>query len=284
MYSKNIRFLRVSKAVSVLLLCCSLHTRAEDVNSLNIRVTLNQENSKLEQVLNEIEHQTNMLFVYNKNVNVDKRVSIQANEASLNEILLDIFGNAVSYKIEGSYIVLSVSDSKMNKQQEKTIQGIVTDINGEPIIGANIIEKGTTNGTITDIDGNFSMPVNTKGSLIVSYIGYTAKEIPIGSVSSYKIVLMEDSEALDEVVVVGYGVQKKASVTGSVASIQSKEINTVKTPNVSNALAGKLPGLRAVQRSGAPGDDNASIDIRGFGSALVKIGRASCRERVLRLV
>lgn len=105
--------------------------------------------------------------------------------------------------------------------------------------------------------------------LVVSYIGFTTKEIPVGNASALNIKLSEDSETLDEVVVVGYGVQKRASVTGSVASLLSKDIATVKTPNVSNALAGKLPGLRAVQRSGAPGDDDASIDIRGYGNALV---------------
>lgn len=269
MNNNRIRFSRIVKTVPVLLLCCSLYSKAENGNASNIRITLNQQNTRLEQVLSEIEHQTNMLFVYNKNVNVDKKVSVRADDTSLNDILYNIFGNTVSYKIEGSYIVLSVAGSGERMQQEKAIQGIVTDASGEPIIGANIVEKGTTNGTITDIDGNFAMNTSSKGVLVISYIGYTTKEIPIGSTSSYKIVLAEDSEALDEVVVVGYGVQKRASVTGSVASIQSKDINTVKTPNVSNALAGKLPGLRAVQRSGAPGDDNASIDIRGFGSALV---------------
>ena len=138
-----------------------------------------------------------------------------------------------------------------------------------PIIGANILVKGTNSGTITDMNGNFSLEVDKNATLVVSYIGFADQEIKVGNQTSLSIVLKEDSEALDELVVVGYGVQKRASITGSVASLQAKEITTVKTPNVSNALAGKLPGLRAVQRSGAPGDDDASIDIRGFGNALV---------------
>ena len=155
------------------------------------------------------------------------------------------------------------------QQNGKTVIGIVKDATGEPVIGANIVEKGTTNGTITDMNGQFTLTVSPKAVLQISYIGFNTLDMPIGNKSSLTIKLTEDTKALDEVVVVGYGVQKRASVTGSVASLQAKDIATVKTPNVSNALAGKLPGLRAVQRSGAPGDDDASIDIRGFGSALV---------------
>lgn len=138
-----------------------------------------------------------------------------------------------------------------------------------PIAGANVVEKGTTNGTITDMDGNFTLNVSPNAVLVISYIGYKDQEMPVNNKTNIQVKLAEDSQALDEVVVVGYGVQKRASVTGSVASLQAKDIATVKTPNVSNALAGKLPGLRAVQRSGAPGDDDASIDIRGYGDALV---------------
>jgi TonB-linked SusC/RagA family outer membrane protein len=156
-------------------------------------------------------------------------------------------------------------------QQSKTrITGTVVDQTGEPVIGANIVEKGAAaNGTTTDADGNFSLNVSPGARLVISYIGYVTQEIVVGNRTQLQIVLLEDTQALEEVVVVGYGVQKRASVTGSVASIQSKDLVTVKTPNVTNTLAGKLPGLRAVQRSGAPGDDAASIDIRGFGSALI---------------
>jgi len=153
---------------------------------------------------------------------------------------------------------------------QKTVSGVIIDVAGEPVIGANVIEKGTTNGIITDMDGKFSLMVAGNNSVLqISYVGYITQEIAVGSRTTINITLTEDTRALDEVVVVGYGVQKRASVTGSVSSVQSKDIVTVKTPNVTNTLAGKLPGLRAVQRSGAPGDDAATIDIRGFGSALV---------------
>lgn len=261
---------RILKMIFLFFFSSSICLQAEMVKSQNVRITLNKSNVRLENILNDIESQTNLLFIYNKNVNVNRKVSIEANNISLEDVLKNLFDHNVVYKIEGSYIVLSPFTGTDAKQQAKIIKGSIVDQNGEPVIGANVVEKGTTNGTISDVNGQFILDLQQKNPiLVVSYIGFTTKEIPVGDSSMLNIKLSEDSETLDEVVVVGYGVQKRASVTGSVASLQSKDIATVKTPNVSNALAGKLPGLRAVQRSGAPGDDDASIDIRGYGNALV---------------
>lgn len=270
MKKRKICVSRIFKTIFLFFLSGAISLQAEVVKSQNIRITLNKSNVRLENILIDIESQTDLLFIYNKNVNVNRKISIKVNETSLEEVLKSLFDNDVIYKIEGSYIVLSPSTVSDAKQQTRTIKGTVVDPNGDPVIGANIVEKGTTNGTISDINGQFVLELQqNKPILVVSYIGFTTKEVPVGDSSALNIKMTEDSEALDEVVVVGYGVQKRASVTGSVASLQSKDIATVKTPNVSNALAGKLPGLRAVQRSGAPGDDDASIDIRGYGNALV---------------
>ena len=114
--------------------------------------------------------------------------------------------------------------------QGKQITGVIKDGTGEPMIGVNVLVKGTTNGTLTDLDGRFSLDVPNDAVLEVSYIGYSSQIIKVGGQNSLDITLMEDTQALDEVVVVGYGVQKRASVTGSVASLQSKDIATVKTP------------------------------------------------------
>jgi TonB-linked SusC/RagA family outer membrane protein len=154
--------------------------------------------------------------------------------------------------------------------QDVTVTGTILDQSGEPLIGVTIIEEGTGNGVISNVDGTFSMMVSSRNAnLIFSFLGYQTQEINLSGKTSINVTMRENSELLNEVIVVGYGVQKKGSVTGSIASIQSKDLETTKTASVTNALAGKLPGLRAVQRSGAPGDDAASIDIRGFGSALV---------------
>ena len=269
MKKRKICVSRVLKMTSLFFLSCAMCAQAETVSSQSIRITLNKNNVRLENILNDIESQTNLLFIYNKDVNVNKKVSVKAENISLQEVLQNLFDNNVSFKIEGSYIVLSPTGTTGAAQQTKrTVKGVVEDALG-PIAGANVVEKGTTNGTITDMDGNFTLNAAPNAVLVISYIGYKEQEVPVNNKTSIQVKLVEDSQALDEVVVVGYGVQKRASVIGSVASLQAKDIATVKTPNVSNALAGKLPGLRAVQRSGAPGDDDASIDIRGFGSALV---------------
>lgn len=151
-----------------------------------------------------------------------------------------------------------------------TVNGVVVDASGELVIGASVQLKGAAGvGTITDLDGKFTLSVPTNGVLQISYIGYKTTEVRVNGQAGLKVTLQEDTETLDEVVVVGYGIQKKASVTGSVAAISSDKLMEVKAPSVTNMLAGRLPGLRAVQRSGSPGDDGTSVDIRGYGSMLV---------------
>lgn len=154
--------------------------------------------------------------------------------------------------------------------QEISLAGKVMDEKGDPVIGASIVLKGSpSTGTVTDMDGLFTITVPDNSMLVVSYIGYKTTEIAVNGRTEVEVVLSEDMAVLEELVVVGYGVQKKVSVTGSVSAIQSDRLIEVKSPNVSNMLAGRLPGLRAVQRSGSPGDDNASVDIRGYGNMLV---------------
>ncbi|MDR0573484.1 MAG: TonB-dependent receptor [Tannerella sp.] len=252
---------------------------ASNAFSQSMKLSMSLKNATIKEILLEVKKQTDYSFLYNnEELNDQKKVSINVTDNTVDEILDVILKNQnLSYAIENNTILIYKSEKKIFgsrlsavlQQQKKTITGTVTDESGEPVIGANIIENGTTNGITTDVNGNFTLPVNHDAVIQISYIGYVTQEIPVGNRTSFNIFLKEDTQVLDEVVVVGYGIQKRASITGSVASIQSKDITTVKTPNVSNALAGKLPGLRAVQRSGAPGDDNPSIDIRGFGSALV---------------
>lgn len=152
-------------------------------------------------------------------------------------------------------------------QQQKTIKGTVKDATGESIIGANVIVKGSTVGVITDIDGNFTLDVPANATLQISYIGYLSQEIKVGSQTSFNIQLQEDSKTLDEVVVVGYGVQKKVNLTGSVSSVNFEDqVASRPVTNVSSALAGLSSGVQVMQTSGRPGDDGASILIRGVGT------------------
>ncbi|WP_280765202.1 TonB-dependent receptor [Parabacteroides sp. PFB2-10] len=153
--------------------------------------------------------------------------------------------------------------------QQQTIQlrGVVSDAYGELLVGVSIVEKGTTNGTVTNIDGEFSLSVRgTNAQLEISYIGYTTQTLTVGSTRNFNVTLQESVTGLDEVIVVGYGTQKKATLTGSVSQVGGDELKKVAAVNLTNTLAGKTAGVIANVRSGEPGEDNASILIRGKGT------------------
>lgn len=157
-----------------------------------------------------------------------------------------------------------------SSQSTIAVKGVVLDAAGLPIIGANVIEKGNgSNGAITDINGEFSFNVPQNATLLISYIGYATQEAKAIKNKILKIVLIEDSEILDAVVVVGYGMQKKANVTGSIAMTEGKELMRAPVANLTNSLTGRLPGIRTLNSSGEPGYNGADMDIRGFGAPLV---------------
>lgn len=161
----------------------------------------------------------------------------------------------------------NVSIASVSQQKTHTLKGVVIDQTGEPVIGANVVVKGTTLGTITGIDGDFTLDVPSDAILKVSYIGYTDQDIPVKNQTSLTITLKEDNQQLDEVVVVGYGAQKKVNMTGSVASVnfQDQALSRPLT-NVSSALSGLSSGVQVMQGSGKPGSDGATIRIRGVGT------------------
>ena len=270
-YHRCKHFFRSMKIVVVLLFVSAFCLFAENTHSQNARVSINKRNVQLENVLEEIENQTDYLFVYNKLVNMNRKVSVREADVPLKNVLESLFkGSGVSYAVEGSYIILSV-DSKesfpVTSQQKRVITGTITDSSGEPIIGANVIEKGSpSNGVITDIDGRFSLSVNNgQGVITISYIGYIPKEIALGNASNYDVLLIEDTQALDEVVVIGYGVVKKSDITGSVGSIAVDKIQGVSIKSVDQMLQGRTSGLYMVQNSGMPGA-GSSVRIRGGNS------------------
>lgn len=161
-------------------------------------------------------------------------------------------------------LVLLMSGQLLFAQSRQSVTGVVKDPAGETIIGASVLEKGTTNGTITDFDGNFSLNVSSdKAVLVISYVGYKTQEISIAGKNSLIVTLPEDTETLEEVVVVGYGAQKKESVVGAISQVSSKELLSSPAANVSQAIAGKISGVITTQTSGAPGSDDTQINIRG---------------------
>lgn len=168
-------------------------------------------------------------------------------------------------------LMFCLSMSTMALAQSKIIRGEVDDVNGYPIIGATVTIDGTKRGTVTDLDGNFSIEASPKDQLTITYVGYIKKNVTAGNGANLRITLQEDNTELGEVVVVGYGTQRKATLTGAVSSVGNQEITVTKNENVVNMLAGKLPGVRITQTSSRPGAFDNQFDIRGLGAPLIVI-------------
>jgi TonB-linked outer membrane protein, SusC/RagA family len=178
-----------------------------------------------------------------------------------------LWGNSLS-RIVVVFLAFFMSVGYANAQTI-TVKGNVIDTNNEPVIGATVKVVGTTTGTATDIDGNFTINAAGNAVLEVSYIGYSVQKIPVNNQRDIKIVLEEDLQNLEEVVVVAYGTQKKATLTGAISAIGNKELVVTKSQNTQNLLTGKLPGVRVVQKTSEPGNFNNQFDIRGLGSPLI---------------
>jgi len=257
---------RVMKLTASFLLLCSCFAFAGHANSQNAKVSLNKTKVQLQEILNEIEEQTDYLFISNRDVNLKQKVSVSAKDESVQEVLSEVLKNTgLTFKVEGVNIILSSSTGfNIIQQDKKTISGRVVDRNGEPVIGVNVVEKGTTNGTITDMDGKFTFNVSPNATLMLSYIGYKAQEIAVNNRTQYNVVLDEDTETLDEVVVVGYGTMKKSSLTGSVTKVETEKLEGFPSVNVVDALQGRAAGVY-INPSRQPGED-PTIRIRGTRS------------------
>lgn len=264
-------FFRIMKITTLFLFVLIFCLHAENTNSQNVRVTVKQNNVELGNVLSLIENQTDYLFIYDKYVNVNRKVSVNLNKKPLEEVLGHLFeGTDVKYTVDGSYIILSLKGESKDFseliQQRRKIGGVVTDVAGEPVIGANVSVKGLSIGTITDIDGNFTLEIPDNAVILVSYIGYVSQEIRPGSGNQLKIILREDTQALEEVVVVGYTSQKKELLTGAVATMKmNKELANTPTTGFGNILAGKLSGVSVGTPDGLPGQQ-PSISVRSKSS------------------
>lgn len=267
-----INMLRIMK-LTLFLILFSIHAVfAVTSDAQNVVVSLNLKNQPIERVLTQIEEQTNYHFFYdNSLVNVDKLVSIDAVNEQLVSVLNRMFaGSDIRYRIVNTDVVLSVGE-KQQAGNKKVVSGTVTDPSGEPVIGANVVEKGTVNGVMTDIDGHFELTVDPEAVLQISYVGYLPYEEKVSGKSSLRILLKEDMQKLDEVVVVGYGTQKKGNLTGSISSIQVKDITQTTHASLAQSLQGKVAGFQVRQQVGEPGDYNSMINIRGFGTPLYVI-------------
>ncbi|WP_102408108.1 TonB-dependent receptor [Parabacteroides bouchesdurhonensis] len=231
-------------------------------------VTLDINNATLKNVFDLIERQTNLLFIYsNYEVDNQRLVSIKAESEPVQTILHKILeGTDLIYSVNDKYIILNKEKASVSQQNSHEIKGTILNESGESIIGANVSIKGNSSiGTITDIDGKFSLLVPDNAVLIISYIGYISTEIKVGNQRTLSIVLRENTQNLDEVVVVGYGVQQKRDITGSIANIKGDNLKDLPVANLSNALQGKAAGVDIVSDGGSPGAEPV-IRVRGTGS------------------
>jgi TonB-linked SusC/RagA family outer membrane protein len=258
---------------TLLLFTLVFSLQAEVPNPQNVLITINQRNSQLEQVLNDIEKQSDYLFVYSKQVDVRRNVSLKVNKLPLGDALNRLFnGTDIRYEIEGSYVILSVSESQREPglpigQQALTVSGTVVDERGEGMPSVNVVVKGTTTGVITDLDGHYSLNVsNANAVLVFSFLGYVPVEKAVGGQRIVNVTLIEDARLIDEVVVTALGIVKKEkSLTYSTQVVGGEELTRAKDPNMINSLAGKTAGVQ-INRSSAGLGGSVRVVIRGSRS------------------
>lgn len=260
---------RTMKLTCALLFAASLGVYATG-NSQTMRVNIQVDNVSTEKVLSEIEKQTDYLFIYNKKeVDLKRRTSVNAINKTTAEVLSTIFeGTDIIYAIEGENIMLMRKEKNLAGgvdvvQQGHIVTGRIVDKNGDPVIGANVLVRGTTNGTISDMDGRFSLDVPQNAVLQVSYIGYLTQEVQVKDQDKLNILLREDTQSLEEIVVVGYGTQKKGEVASAISSIKSDKF--IKTPSADPAqmIKGQVPGLTITTPDANP-TSTSEISLRGI--------------------
>ncbi len=261
-----------------LLLCGSLFAQSQQVNLRGGKVTLGQ-------LFKEIESQTEMSVDYDaQEIDLAQTVTVPAG-ANTVKAVLDATLEGVGYTgtINKSHIIVKVKE--VSSKQGHVVKGTVIDMTGEPVAGVGIFVKGTSNGTTTDIDGNYSIPVGGDATLIFTSLGYKEVEVAVGKRSTVNVTLEEDTLFLDDAVVVGYGVQKKENLTGAVSVVDSESIGKRSNSSLGGILQGTVPGLTVTTSSGRP-DESASLNIRGWnsinsGSPLVLVdGVVGSLERV----
>ena len=263
---------RIMKLTIFLLLVTIINVLGSRSYSQNTQLTLNLKDTPIKTVLNDIEEQTDLFFLYSsKMIDVNQKIDIDVNKGNINEILDKLFtGTDIKYIMKDRQILLfdKNADESSILQQQLVISGTVVDAKtGQPMPGVNIVVKGTSVGAISDSNGKFSINVSDENAtLLASFMGYNSMEIPLEGKKIIDIKMEENVINLEGVVVVGFGTQKKVNLTGSVAAVASKDIEKLSVTQTSQLLSGLISGVTVSQSSGQPGKDNANITIRGLGT------------------
>lgn len=260
-------YFRIMRVTLFLLFACGFQLLAMNTEAQNSIITFSSNSISVGQLIEEIERQTDYLVVYsNREIDINSRVTIRNKSDKVSSFLKEaLVGVGINYKFENDYIILSKNDSQLDQlQQQEKITGTVTDAKGEPIIGANVTIMSKSIGTITDIDGNFTIQASQNDMLQVSFIGYQTHVTKVEG-KHITILLQEDAEMLEEIVVVGYGTQKKSLLTSSVASVKSENFVTGSIKDIGQVLQGKVAGLSISTTSGDP-TAGTDIMLRGVNT------------------
>lgn len=263
---KFLRIMRLTIFILVLGISQTFALNSFSQQKLNLQLS----NVTVEHVLDELESKSEYFFLYNRNaVDVDRVIDLNVQGQSIEQVLDQVFaGSNTTYEVKERQILLTSVDNMGygSSQQTLTISGVVSGSDGYPIPGATVVVKGTTNGTITDLDGKYNISnVPGNGTLQFSFVGMKLMEVPVAGKTEISVTLEEETIGLEEVVAIGYGVVKKKDLTGAVASVKGEELANMPVPDVSQAMQGRLMGVNVVSQDGRPGAD-VSIRIRGGGS------------------
>ncbi len=254
----------------------AIDTKGQEV--LNQKLTLQLQNAEVKNILAEIEKQVDVKFTYRSRIIKDHgKQTLNVSDTSLDEVLTQVLGSGISYEVIGKQIILQVeepeeefsspNDKSGIKSVVAAISGTVTDESDMPLPGVNVLVKGTSLGTTTDVNGRYSLEITDQTSVLVfSFIGFLTQEVEVGTRTTIDMKMILDIQSLEEVVVVGYGEQKKVTVTGAVVAVDGAELQKSPAIDLSNSFAGRLAGVVAVQTSGEPGYDASTIRIRGVNS------------------
>lgn len=257
------KILLVMKLTVVLLIASMLHVSA---TGLAQKVSIKSRNTPLKTVLKVLRTQTGFDFLFSsEDIQKARPVTLDFNNAPIEKVLETCFENQpLQYTINGTTILIT---KRIEIQKAAPIKGKVVDDKGEPIAGVGVKIKGLSGGVMTQADGSFTIQTASEDAVLVfSYVGYVTQEVSVKGKSNLSIVLKEDLEDLQEVVVVGYGTQKKANLTGAVSTVDFSEVGNVPQANTVNILSGRIPGVSVVQGGGQPGDDEGDVNIRGIGT------------------
>jgi len=267
-FAFNSKVLRVMRLTFYLVLLVVFQAVAGTTYSQNTRLSFKMNDAKVKEVLTLIEENSEFYFLFNsKLIDVERKVDINVSNQQVDKILNNLFaGHNVAYTVIDRQIIIQPTEVPVETSsvQQRTVAGVVKDDTGSPLPGVSVVAKGTTRGSLTDMNGKYQVSLAESDKVLVfSFVGMVSQEVAIGDQRTINITMAQENIGLEEVVAVGYGVQRKVTSTGSVVSSKGEALEKSSTTNLSNNLVGRLPGLTAVSRSGEPGADGAILRIRG---------------------